>query len=213
MNDELEDQLWFDALQGKAPKGHSRSPTEVQASALRSSVLRSISARPALEPTTAGFEKMLAEAKRRGLLKPEESAWKPADVISRAYDFLALPSSVTASVVIVVVLGATTGWQAMHINGFQEDSIRYGDVMRGGAGDSVAQLTSSPEEATEIAQVWQKDLLTKGIAHSVSFETPTKILIRMRLTPATIELLEERRILPPKGEWCTVSIEAAQAKP
>ena len=213
MNDELEDQLWFDALQGKAPKGHSRSPTEVQASALRSSVLRSISARPALEPTTAGFEKMLAEAKRRGLLKPEESAWKPANVISRAYDFLALPSSVTASVVIVVVLGATTGWQAMHINGFQEDSIRYGEVMRGGAGDSVAQLASSPEEATEIAQVWQKDLLAKSIEHSVSFEAPNKTLIRMRMTPATIDLLEGRRILPPKGVWCTVSIEAAQAKP
>jgi len=54
MNDELEDQLWFDALQGKAPKGQSRSPTEVQASALRSSVLSSISARPVYETTEAG---------------------------------------------------------------------------------------------------------------------------------------------------------------
>jgi len=213
MNDELEDQLWFDALQGKAPKGQSRTPAEVQASALRSSVLRSISARPTFKPTTAGFEKMLAEAKRRGLLKPEESAWKPADVISRTYNFLALPSSVTASVVTVVVLGVTTGWQAKQINGFQGDSIRYGDVMRGDFGGSVAQLASSPEEAAEIAQGWQKDLLAKGIAHSVSFETPNKTLIRMRLTPATIELLEKRRILPPKGEWCTVSVEAAQTKP
>jgi len=213
MNDELEDQLWFDALQGKSPKGQSPSLTEVQASALRSSVLRSISARPTFEPTTAGFEKMLGEAKRRGLLKPEESAWKPADVISRAYDFLALPSTVTATVAIVVVLVVTTGWQAKQINGFQGDSIRYGDVMRGDFGGSLAQLASSPEEATEIAQGWQKDLLAKGIAHSVSFEAPNKTLIRMRLTPATIELLEERRILPPKGEWCTVSIEAAEAKP
>jgi hypothetical protein len=85
--------------------------------------------------------------------------------------------------------------------------------MRGGAGDSVAQLASSPEEATEIAQVWQKDLLAKSIEHSVSFEAPNKTLIRMRMTPATIDLLEGRRILPPKGAWCTVSIEAAPAKP
>lgn len=213
MNEELEDQLWFDALQGKAPKGEPLSPTQMQGSVLRSSVLRSISARPTHEPTTAGFNKMLAEAKRRGLLKSEASTAKPTDVISRAYYFLALPSSVTAFVVIVVALGVTTGWQAKQLDGFKEDSMRYSDVMRGGSGDSVAQLASSPEEATQIAQGWQKDLLAKSIEHSVSFEAPNKTLIRMRVTPATIDLLEGRRILPPTGEWCTVSIEAAQAKP
>jgi len=213
MNDELEDQLWIDALQGKVTKGEPLSPTQMQGGALRSSVLRSISARPAHEPTTAGFSKMLAEAKRRSLLKPEASAWNPTDVISRAYHFLALPSSVTAFVVIVVALGVTTAWQAKQLNGFQEDSVRYSDVMRGAPSDTVAQLASSPEEATKIAQGWQKDLLAKGVAHSVSFEAPSKTFIRMRLTPATIELLEERRILPPKGVWCTVSIEAAPVKP
>jgi hypothetical protein len=199
MNDELEDQLWFDALQGKAPKGQSRSPTEVQASALRSSVLRSISARPVYETTEAGFEKMLAEAKRRGLLTPQKSALQAAGTkwLSSKFDTLRR----TASAVIVVTLGVTTGWQANVM------------VTRGGSGDSVAQLASSPEEATQIAQGWQKDLLANGIAYSVSFKAPNKTLIRMRMTPATIDLLEGRRILPPKGEWCTVSIEAAPVKP
>ena len=213
MNEELEDQLWIDALQGKVAKGEPLSPTQMQGGVLRSSVLRSISARPTYEPTTTGFNKMLAEAKRRGLLKPEAGARNPTDVISRAYHFLALPSSVTAFVVIVVALGVTTAWQAKQLNGFQEDSVRYSDVMRGGSIDTVAQLASSPEEATQIAQGWQKDLLAKSIEHSVSFEAPNKTLIRMRMTPATIELLEERRILPPRGEWCTVSVLVGQTKP
>ena len=199
MNEELEDQWWLDALQGRVPEGQPLSPNQLQASLLRNSILRSISSRPAYETTEAGFEKMLAEAKRRGLLKPEASTLQGAGTkwLSNKFDTLRR----TATAIIVVTLGVTTGWQANVM------------VTRGGSGDSAAQLASSPEEATQIAQGWQKDLLAKSIEHSVSFEAPNKTLIRMRMTPATIELLEERRILPPKGEWCTVSIEAAEAKP
>ena len=199
MNEELEDQRWLDALQGRVPEGQPLSPNQLQASLLRNSILRSISSRPTYELTEAGFEKMLAEAKRRGLLKPEASTLQGAGTKWLSSKFDTLRRTVTA--ILVVALGVTTGWQANVM------------VTRGDSGDSVAQLASSPEEATQIAQGWQKDLLAKGIAHSVSFEAPNKTLIRMRMTPATIDLLEGRRILPPKGEWCTVSIEAAPVKP
>ena len=69
-----------------------------------------------------------------------------------------------------------------------------------------SQIVSSPLEA---AQAWQKDFLAAGVAYTVSYEEPKRVLIRIQLTPAAIELLEARgRIQAPPGKWVTLVIEA-----
>jgi hypothetical protein len=47
----------------------------------------------------------------------------------------------------------------------------------------------------------------------VAFEGPNRILIRLSLTPASVELLASKRIQAPAGAWCTLVIVAPPGKP
>jgi hypothetical protein len=105
-----------------------------------------------------------------------------------------------ASVTLVLGLSVTVGWQAHELSQTEEITVR------GGAAEKISLIVSSPKET---ARAWQEDLLAAGIGHSVSFEQPNKILIRMKLTPDVIRLLEGKRIQVPAGEWCKLVIEAA----
>ena len=213
MKEELEDQQWIDALSGKAAGNQTASAAETQAGVLRKIIMRQIEARPIYEPSPARFEMLLGEAKKQGLLKPEKTAWRPSDLISRIYQLLAMPASVMASVTIVLGLSITTGWQAQQLKDLESETVRSGTVSRNVVGPSVTQLVAADLEVAQKAQRWQQDLLAKRIEHAVSFEAPTRILIRIRLTPDAVELLQAERMTPPSGDWYTVIIATAQAKP
>ena len=213
MKEELEDQQWIDALSGKVAANQTASATETQAGVLRKLIFRQIEARPMYEPSPARFEMLLGEAKKQGLLKPEKTAWHPSDLISWIYQLLAMPASVMASVTIVLGLSITTSWQAQQLKDFESEVVRSGTVSRNVVGPSVTQLVAADSEVAQKAQRWQQDLLAKRIEHAVSFEAPNRTLIRIRLTPDAVELLQAERMTPPSGDWYTVIIETAQAKP
>jgi hypothetical protein len=207
MKEELEDQQWIDALSGKVAANQTASATETQAGVLRKLIFRQIEARPMYEPSPARFEMLLGEAKKQGLLKPEKTAWHPSDLISRIYEVLAMPSAVMASFALVLGLSVTVGYQANQMQVFEEEAVLGAEIVRkGGSAERVSQIVPSPLEA---AQAWQKDLLAAGVAYTVSYEEPKRVLMRIQLTPAAIELLEARgRIQAPPGEWVTLVIEA-----
>ena len=207
MKEELEDQQWIDALSGKVAGNQTASAAETQAGVLRRIIIRQIEARPIYEPSPARFEMLLGEAKKQGLLKPEKTAWRPSDLISRIYEVLAMPSGVMASVALVLGLSVTVRYQTNQMQVFEEESVRGVEIVRkGGSAERVSQIVSSPLEA---AQAWQKDFLAAGVAYTVSYEEPKRVLIRIQLTPAAIELLEARgRIQAPPGKWVTLVIEA-----
>jgi len=52
--------------------------------------------------------------------------------------------------------------------------------------------------------------MAAGVEYAVSYENPKRVLIRMRLTPKAIEVLEGRRIQAPPGKWVTLVIEGGK---
>ena len=203
MSDDTEDQKWLDALGGKV--GDPGAPLEREATVIRNAMLRELQGRPTYEPSQARLDMLMAEASRQGLLRKEKASSGALTVINRIYEFLAMPASVMASLALVLGLSITVGWQSKEMN-VSEDQI----VRGGSSAERVSQIVPSPLEA---AQAWQKDLMAAGVEYAMSYEEPKRVLIRMRLTPEAIEVLESKRIQAPAGKWVTLVIEAGKTGP
>lgn len=197
MSDDTEDQKWLDALGGKV--GDPEAPLEREATVIRNAMLRELQARPTYEPSQARLDMLMAEASRQGLLRKEKASSGVLAFINRIYEFLAMPAGVMASLALVLGLSITVGWQSKEMN-VSEDQI----VRGGSSAERVSQIVPSPLEA---AQAWQKDLMAAGVEYAMSYEEPKRVLIRMRLTPKAIEVLESKRIQAPPGKWVTLVIE------
>ena len=78
MSNETEDQKWLEALGGKIAGKHSTSHLEVEATAIRNSLIRQSQSRPAYESSEGHFQKILAEANKRGLMSIERTARQSA---------------------------------------------------------------------------------------------------------------------------------------
>jgi len=201
MGNDSEDQRWLDAMGGKLSDPASLSKAEQEAALIRRAMLRRLEAQPNFEPSEVRLDMLVAEANRQGLLKKEKSQWGMNVFITRIYRVLAMPSGVLTSCALVLGLSFMVGYQANEISPSESQIVRKGDSV-----ERVPQIVSSPLEA---AQAWQKELLAAGVEYGVSYEEPQRILIRIRLTPPAIELLETRsRIQAPPGEWVTLVIEA-----
>ena len=200
MSDDTEDQKWLDALGGKV--GDPEAPMEREATVIRNAMLRELQGRPTYEPSQARLDMLMAEASRQGLLRKEKASLGAMAFINRIYEFLAMPAGVMASLALVLGLSITVGWQAKEMN-VSEDQI----VRGGSSAERVSQIVPSPLEA---AQAWQKDLMAAGVEYAMSYEEPKRVLIRMRLTPKAIEVLESKRIQAPAGKWVTLVIEAGK---
>lgn len=220
MSNETEDQKWLEALGGKIAGKQATTHLEIEATAIRNSLIRQSHSRPAYEPSEKHFQKILAEANKRGLFYQEKAPGGLGIILSAIYEFLTMPAAVMASVTLVFGLSVTVGWQAHEMNSLETRAVRGGPVeifaklnpseemeVRGGPLERISLIVPTPRKT---AQAWQKELLDTGIEHSVSFEQPNRILIRMRLTADAIQLLEGKRIPPPAGVWCTLVIEAAK---
>lgn len=203
MSTDSEDQRWLEALGGNLRNPESPSALEREATLIRKATLRRLAAQANFEPSQARLDMLMAEARRQGLLKKEKSDAGIHALINRIYQLLAMPSGVLTSCALVLGLSVMVGYQANELN-LQESKI----VRKGGTAERIPQIVTSPMEA---AQAWQKDLLAAGVEYAVFFEEPQRILIRIRLTPAALELLEARsRIQAPPGEWVTLVIEAGK---
>ena len=200
MSNETADQKWLKALAGKIAGKAASSHLEIGAKAIRNSLIRQSKSRPAYEPSERHFQKILSEANKRGLFNQEKTLGGLGIILRSISEFLTMPAAVMASVTFVFGLSVTVGWQAHEINSSEEMAVR------GGA--SVENISLIVPSLKETARGWQKDLLAAGIEHTVSFEQPSRILIRMKLTPDAIRLLEEgKRIQPLAGAWITMVIE------
>jgi hypothetical protein len=206
MSEDTEDQKWLDAMGGKV--GDPGAPLEREATVIRNAMLRELQGRPTYEPSQARLDMLMAEASRQGLLRKEKASSGALTFINRIYEFLAMPAGVMASLALVLGLSITAGWQSHVMNTSEESAATQAAlVTRGGASaERKSQIVADPLEA---AQSWQKDLLASGIEHAVSFEAPQRVLIRIRLTPEAIQLLERRRFQAPAGDWITVVLEPA----
>jgi hypothetical protein len=202
MSDDAEDKKWLDAMGGKV--GDPGAPLEREATVIRNAMLRELQGRPSYEPSQARLDMLMAEASRQGLLRKEKASSGVLAFINRIYEFLAMPASVMASLALVLGLSITVGWQANEMNVSDDEIV---SVRGGTSAERVSQIVPSPLEA---AQAWQKDLMAAGVEYAVSYEEPKRVLIRMRLTPKAIEVLESKRIPAPAGKWVTLVIEAGK---
>jgi len=200
MSEDTEDQKWLNALGGKGVG--AGDALEKEAAVIRNAMLRQLERQPSYEPSQARLDMLMAEANRQGLLVKEKASSRLLALINKIYEFLAMPASVMASFALVLGLSITVGWQATDMNVAEDQSVRGGT-----SAERVSQIVPSPLEA---AQAWQKDLLAAGVEFAVSYEEPQRILIRFRLIPKTIEVLESKRIQPPPGKWVTLVIEAGK---
>ena len=203
MSDDTEDEKWLDALGGKLSNPALPSAADREATAIRNAILRQAEARPGYEPSQARLDMLMAEANRQGLLVKGKAPWGVLAALRRIHAFLAMPASVATSLALVLGLTITVGWQANQMN-LPEDRIVRGSSSE----ERIAQIVPSPMEA---AQAWQKDLLAAGVEFAVAYEAPQRILIRMRLTPEAIQVLESRRIQAPPGRWMTLVIETGKS--
>jgi hypothetical protein len=202
MTNKTEDEQWLAALQGQADGPLSK--TEQEATVIRNAVMQDLLKRPAYQTSETGLQRLLASAKAQGLLYPETAPSALQRLVNAAYEFLTMPASVMASVALLVGLSVTVSWQAEQLHGLEAETVR---------GSSLEQVTQIVDSPLAAAAQWQQDLLKAGISHSVAFEGPNRILIRLSLTPAAIELLASKRIQAPTGAWCTLVIAAAPGKP
>jgi len=200
MSDDTEDQKWLDTLGGKV--GDPEAPLQREATVIRNAMLRELQGRPTYEPSQARLDMLMAEASRQGLLRKEKASSGALTFINRIYEFLAMPASVMPSLALVLGLSITVGWQAKEMNVSEDQTVR-GES----SAERVSQIVPSPLEA---AQAWQKDLMAAGVEYAMSYEEPKRVLIRMRLTPKAIEVLESKRIQAPAGKWVTLVIEAGK---
>lgn len=206
MNEDRDDQKWVDALGGNLTDKQAPSVVEREASMVRNVMLRQMQERNSYEPSQARLDMLMAEANHQGLLRKENASSGVLAFLNRVYEFLAMPAGVMASAALVLGLSITVGWQANEMNSSEELAVRGG-----ASAERISLIVPSPKET---AQGWQKDLLAAGIEHTVSFEQPSRILIRMKLTPDAIRLLKEgKRIQPPAGAWITLVIDAAKVAP
>ena len=203
MADKNEDDQWLAALRGQTTDELSK--TEREAVMIRNAVVQDTQSRPAYKTSDLGLQRLMAAAQQQKLLRPEKLQSTPQRWLNAAYEFLAAPASVMASLALVVGLSVTASWQAEQLHGLETDTVRGGAIA-----EQINLIVPSSQAA---AALWQKALLDAQVAHTVSFETPTRILVRMKLTPAAIELLGSKRIQPPVGEWCTLVIESEKVKP
>ena len=203
MTNKTDDEQWLAALQGQTDGPLSK--TEQEARVIRNAVMQDLDKRPAYQTSEPGFQRLMATAKAQGLLYPERAPSGLQRLVNAAYAFLTMPASVMASVALLVGLSVTVSWQAEQLHGLEAETVRGGSSL-----EQVTQIVDSPQAA---ASQWQQDLLKAGISHSVAFEGPNRILIRLSLTPASVELLASKRIQAPAGAWCTLVIVAAPGKP
>lgn len=198
MIEKTEDEKWLEAL---AASGVSNLPeTELEASMIRAALLRTLQDRTAYTPPEDGFQRLLAAAQKQGLICAEKRPSGLRRVVNAVYELLATPACVMASLALIVGLSVTTRWQAVQLHQTEEATVRGGENS-----EQISQIVTSPQAT---AAAWQKELLEAGVTHAVSFETEGRILIRIQLSPAAIDLLAGKRIQPPAGQWCTLVIVA-----
>lgn len=203
MTEKTDDEKWLEALRGQT-EGEPSKP-ELEATLIRSAVVRGTQSRSAYETTEGGFQQLLTEAQKQRLIRSEKTPSALQRLINTLYEFLAAPAGVMASLTLILGLSVTAGWQAEQLNSADVDTVRGGT-----SAERINQIVPSAQAA---AAVWQKDLLDAGVGHTVSFESPGRILIRMQLSPAAIDLLMSKRIQPPAGQWCTLVIVAEPVRP
>ena len=204
MNNQTDDQEWLDTLGGKRRGEQATTASEIEAQALRNAFFRKSQSRPVYATTEAHFQRILAEAKNRGLLRARNQSTGRVTLLGAIYEFLTAPAAVMASAALICGLTITVGWQAHEMNAGEDTTVR-GEISAG----RVSLIVESP---VETAKAWQKDLLEACIEHSVSFEAPNRILIRIKLSPAAVELLEKKRISPPNSDRLTLVIDSAKVR-
>jgi len=203
LDEKDKDQEWLDTLAGRGESNTLSAPEQREAQLLRKAVLHQIEARDkTFDTSEAGFRNLMAEAGKRHLLQSDKRRWQPMLALQKIYDILAHPAGVMAAVAIILGLGITLHLQTLELRNRPEP-----ETVRGGA--SAERITLRVNDLNATTQEWQRDLLQVKVEHTVSFESSGRVLIRLRLTPDALALLQSRRIQAPAGEWCTLAIEAS----
>jgi len=248
------DNEWFDALAGRSIPVTAETPTQKEARFVREVLIQQREALGDTTPSEAGFEKVLAEAKHRGLFEEGRSMpivkrlfWPPLQLIRGGYAVLTHPAGVSVHVAATIVLiislilsgqflvgrqpepeqsllaqkvpptsdqtGATRPLLEKFVN-FKSlkkpaktlSSAELGDLLL--SENDIHPIVVPVDDPKTTASDWQRALAKADITHAISFEVSDQIRLSLPLTPATIELLKDRNIRVPAGNWCVLLIEA-----
>jgi hypothetical protein len=133
MSTEKEDQNWLDALGGK--QGPGKSAEIIEAQALRSAILTRIQKEEQFEPSTAAYQKIIEEAKKRKLLKDSKRTWNwfgltGGSGFSISGGGLVSPTYAIASIVLIVGLVAIVGYQSLELRKINSRTVPS-EIFRG----------------------------------------------------------------------------------
>lgn len=133
MSTEKEDQNWLDALGGK--QGPDKSVEIIEAQALRSAILTRIQKEEQFEPSTAAYQKIIEEAKKRKLLKDSKRTWNwfgltGGSGFSISGGGLVSPTYAIASIVLIVGLVAIVGYQSLELRKINSRTVPS-EIFRG----------------------------------------------------------------------------------
>ena len=115
MSHKTDDQQWLNVLSGQSVGKDAMSATDIEATLLRNTLILKGKAQEVFEPNKDGFQRLMVEARRQGLLHVKRSE-EPA--LRRLFNFLAAPAGVLAfpataltSVLLILGVGIVIGWQ------------------------------------------------------------------------------------------------------
>jgi len=105
--------------------------------------------------------------------------------------------------------------------GLQEKPVKFEPLTRFAGAISAAKLSDWLRSENEVdpivvtvddpeaaASDWQRALSKADVTHAMSFEFPDQIRVFLPITRTSIELLRDRNIEVPAGEWCVLLIQA-----
>lgn len=195
------DDEWLAAMQGKAAAESKKSGAWIEGELLRTAVHARVSRHEAqYSPSESGFRRLEERAEHLGLIKAQlphsESDLLTLEGLARRLSKLLpmpFPSSSSERGVI----------SPAHLlaNTFSADAAF---AVRG---EEASRVILRVANCAAVANVWQRALLDAHVDHATLLDEEGRVLIQFELTQAAIDLLTEKRVQAPAGQWCTLVIE------
>ena len=84
-------------------------------------------------------------------------------------------------------------------------AAELGDWLR--SENEIDPIVVTADDPKAAAIDWQRVLSEANVAHAMRFESPDQIRVSLPITRISIEILRDRNIEVPAGEWCVLLIE------
>jgi len=226
MNNNTENEKWLEILGSKDILTGEGDQSSLEAALIRRAFLRQIEQEIKFEPSLEGLNNILAEAEKQKIFISQSPLEFYRETINSLYLFLALPKSITASLVMIAVMAGVSLFQfdqnarlksEIFLNSskpigmmpqatemVQTDNPLRESYIRAFEANTAIQIVDNPET---IAEKWEKRFNDKKIDYTIKFQLPDRIIFTLKVTPEASSILENENIISPTEQWLNLLIE------